>query len=128
MSGPDTSAGLFGSLRRLLHSSLEVVQVRLRLLGTELEEEKLRLTGGLLLACVGLLLLGIGLLLMCVLIVLWVAPAHRLAALGLLTALFLGAALWLLYRASQQLRNPGGLFQGSLAELAKDRDALAPRE
>ena len=128
MSVPEASAGLFGSLRRLLDTGLEMAQVRLRLLGNELEEEKLRLAGGLLMACLGLMLLAIGLLLMCVLVVLWVAPAHRLAALGLLTLLFLGTALWLFYRASRQLRNPSGLFQASLAEIAQDRAALAPRE
>jgi uncharacterized membrane protein YqjE len=126
MTGIGPSRGLFASLRQLLDSGLELAQVRLRLLGNELEEEKLRLTAAALLACLGLMLLAIGLLLACALIVLSFDPAHRLKVLAVLCLLFAGGGGWLLLGSIRRLRSPGGLFQSSLAEIAQDRAALEP--
>ena len=43
MTGPSATGGLFQSLRRLVDTGVEIVQVRLELFGSELEREKLRL-------------------------------------------------------------------------------------
>ncbi len=128
MTAAGPSRGLFASLRQMLDSGLELAQVRLRLLGNELEEEKLRLAGAALLACLGLMLLAIGLLLACAFIVLCFDPAHRLAVLAVLGLLFAGGGAWLVLGSIRRLRSPGGLFQASLAEIAQDRAALGPRD
>ena len=127
MSEPVPGGGLFASLRQLLATALEMAQVRLELLGSDLEQEKLRLFDGLLWAGLALMLLGVGMALLCGFIVLLFWDGYRVVALGLLTLLFLGGGLLLLRRAQQRLRSPGGMFGSSVAELARDRAGLTPR-
>lgn len=128
MSEPAPHGGLFASLRQMLATLVEIAQVRVQLLGTELEAEKLRIGGGLLLAGVGLMLLTVGTVLLCALVLLLFAEGYRLAALAVLTLAFLAGGAFAVRCAGRRLRNPGGLFAGTLAELADDRAGLAPRE
>ncbi len=118
------ASGLFASVRRLLGTALDMAQVRLELLGTEVEFEKRRLFDSLLRAAIALLLLGVGLVLLCAVLILIVADAYRLAALAVMTVLFLIAGLLLILSARQHLRSPNGLFSASVTELAKDRVGL----
>lgn len=128
MTEPETGRGLFASLRRLLGSAIETVQVRLALLSNEIEQEKLRLFDGLLWAGLALLLLGLGTLLLCGFIVMLFWEEYRLAALGVLSALLLGLGAWLMQAARAHLRHPGGLFNTSVEELGRDRAALDPKD
>jgi uncharacterized membrane protein YqjE len=128
MSDPSQGSGLFASLRQLLDTVLEIAQVRLELFSSEIEEEKIRLVDGLLWAGLSLMLLGIGMVLLCGFIVLLFWEGYRMAALGVLTLLFLGGGGVLLLRARDHLRIRGGVFSTSAAELARDRAGLAPRE
>lgn len=128
MSATGPSAGLFASLRQLLGTVLEIAQVRLQLLGNELEQEKLRVFDALLLAAVGVVLLSVGTVLMCGFVLMLIAEGYRLAALGVLTFAFLGGGALLMRAGGQRLRGPGGMFPATLAEIAQDRSALAPRE
>jgi uncharacterized membrane protein YqjE len=123
MAGSDKS-GLFSSVRQLLATGVETLRVRLELLSTELEEEKIRLFDAVLWAGLALLLLGMGLLFLCGLVVVLFWESHRLLALGGLAALFLGGGFWVLQTARQRLQAPGGLFATSVAELARDRETL----
>jgi uncharacterized membrane protein YqjE len=121
MSGPDVPPlGLFASLRRLLGTALELAQVRLALLGTELERAGQRLLDGLLWGGSALIVLGVGLLLLCAFLLMLVREDYRLAALGGLTVIFLGTAVWLLQTARSRLRNLQNLFELSLNELKQD--------
>jgi len=125
VSGPATATGLFASLRRLAGTTAGIVLVRLELLGTELEQEKLRVVSALWLAGAALLLLWLALVLLVGLIVLLMWDGYRLAAIGVLALLFAGAGGWLLQLARQRLNPPtGGAFSLSLAELRRDRDSL----
>jgi uncharacterized membrane protein YqjE len=114
-------AGLLGSVRQLLSTVLETVQVRLELLGTELESEKRRLLDVVVLAALALVCLSLGLVLLCAMVVLLVDEAWRLAAAGAMALLMLGTGLALLGRAKWRLRNPSGMFHASAQELARDR-------
>lgn len=116
--------GLFASLRRLLGTVTETLQVRLALLSNEIEQEKLRLFDGLLWAGVALMLLGLGTLLLAAFIVVLFWDSYRLQALGVLAALLLGGGAILLSTAQARLRNPGGLFSSSVDELRRDRVEL----
>jgi uncharacterized membrane protein YqjE len=116
--------GLGASLRRLLDHALELFQLRLALLGTELEAEKLRLFGALLGALLALLFGGMALALFSLAIVLLSPDAWRWLAALLLGLAYLGLGAWLWQRARARLAAPGGLFAGSVAELARDRDEL----
>lgn len=107
---------------------LEIAQVRLELLGTELEQEKLRIFDSLLLAGVGLMLLTVGTLLLCGFLLLLFAEGYRLAALGVLTLAFLAGGVLLMRAGGQRLRAPDGLLGATLSEIAQDRQALAPRD
>jgi uncharacterized membrane protein YqjE len=124
MSEPSKETGLFASLRQLLGTAVEALQVRLALLSNEIEQEKLRLFDGLLWAGLALLLLGLGALLLCAFIVVLFWDSHRLLALGTLTLLFLGAGIAVLFMARTRLQSPGGLFNSSVAELGRDRAGL----
>lgn len=119
-------SGLFDSARRLLDTAVAVVQVRLELFGTELEQEKLRLADAVWQGALGLLLLGLALVGFFGFVVLLFWEGYRLPAIGVLTLAFAGGGVWLLRRARDGLRAPeGGPFALSLAELRRDRDGLA---
>lgn len=126
MSEPVQRIGLFASLQRLLTTVLEIAQVRLDLLGTEVELEKRRLFDGLLWAIVALLILGVGVVLLCGFIILLFWDGYRLPAVGVLALLFLAGSAQLMRTARHRLRSPNGMFDASLAELQRDRAELAP--
>lgn len=121
---PGSRTGLFHSLRQLAHTALELGQVRLELLVSDLQLEKLRLADAALRALLGLMLLGLGLVLLVgfVLLLLW--DGYRLPALGVLTLLCLGGG-WLLLLAAKRLASPEqGLFSATRAELERDQAAM----
>ena len=118
---PFAGGGIFASLRQLLLTLLETAQVRLELLGTELEEEKRRVLDVVVLAAVALVCLALGLVLLCVTVILLVNDAYRWAAAAALALLVLGGAWGLLALARRRLRNPLGMFHASVQELARDR-------
>ena len=118
------ASGLFASLRQLLATAVEIAQVRLDLLGTEVELEKRRLFDALLWAAVALVMLGVGLLLFCGFVILLFWEGYRLAAVGVLALLFLGAGGVLVRIARQRLRNQNGPFDASVGELDRDRAGL----
>jgi uncharacterized membrane protein YqjE len=133
MTGPAASSGLLDSLRRLFETAVGIVQVRLELFGSELEQEKLRLYDALLLAAIGLLLVILALVLAIAFVVLMFQEGYRLAAVGVLALGFGAGGWWLLRRARDGLRaGDGGPFALSLGELRRDREGLgagvAPRE
>lgn len=125
--GAAAAAGLLVSLRRFAASAIELAQVRLELIGTELEEQKLRIMGGLVWAALGAMLLGLGLVLLVGFVVLVFWDTYRLQAVAILTFVFLLGGALALRHAAMRLKSVPGAFAASVAELAQDRDALAPR-
>lgn len=124
MPMPGSRAGLFDSLRQLARTALELGQVRLELLASDLQLEKLRLADAALRALLGLILFGLGLVLLVgfVLLLLW--DGYRLPALGVLTLLCLGGG-WLLLLAARRRASPQqGLFSATRAELERDQAAM----
>jgi len=115
------SSGLLASLRQLLFTLLETAQVRLELLGTELEAEKRRVLDALVFAAVALVCLALGLVLLCGTVVLMFPDHWRFAAAGGLALLFLLGGLGLLVLARRRLHHPLGMFHASARELARDR-------
>ncbi|MDR5868064.1 phage holin family protein [Halomonas koreensis] len=114
---------VFGAGRRLLGSLLATGETRLRLAVLELEEERARLVGLLLLAGLSLLLLllGLGALTTLVIVVFW--ETHRLAAIGGSAAVLLlgglGLAAWVMRLARRRT-----LLADTLKHLALDRELL----
>jgi uncharacterized membrane protein YqjE len=124
MNNSTEKSGLLASLQHLLATALEMVQVRLDLLGTEVEFEKRRLFDGLIWGAVALLALGIGAVLFCGFIILMFAPEYRLAAVGVMALLFLGGAALLMRQARARLRTTTGMFDATLAELKQDQNVM----
>jgi len=126
-AGGGESAGLIASLRRGVSTALAIVHTRLELFGNELEHERLRLMQLFILASVALFCTFVGAVLATLLIVVAFWDDHRLAALGILAFLYLGAgAVVALLCKARAVERPH-VFQQSLAELARDRDALRSR-
>jgi uncharacterized membrane protein YqjE len=121
---PTSRAGLFDSLRQLLRTALELVQVRLELLVSDLEIEKLRLVDVALRALLGLTLLGLGLVMLIGFVLLLFWDSYRLPALGVLTLLCLGGGVLLLQAAKRRLHPAEGMFAATRAELERDQAAL----
>lgn len=128
MADARSREGLFASLKGLLGTAAALLKNRLELLGVELAEERERLLALLawsVVACVGL---AAGLVFFAVLITVLLWDSSRLLALGVFSALFLGAGFYALAMASRLARAGSKLFAASLTELHKDGAALTPEK
>lgn len=126
MPGTNAPGGLFGQLQGSLGTVIDLLRVRLALLGTELELEKHRLGLGLLWAATAFMSLTLAAVLFCGFVILLLWDGYRLAAVGVLAVFFFSAGLMLLRLARQRLSAGSNLFSVSLAELERDRAAFAP--
>jgi uncharacterized membrane protein YqjE len=127
-TGPGAAApgGIVQSLRNLAATALQIVQTRLELLATELEEERLRLLQIVFwgMAALFFLVFALGMLTLLLIAAFW--DTHRVAVIAWLGVLYfvLGAAAALYVRSMISTRR--GLFSTSIGELRKDRDELTP--
>lgn len=118
---PHSSAG---RLRALLADVLELMQVRLELLGVEARQDAGQLLAiaiqGLLAAMLG----TVGLLFLALLLTVLLWESQRVLVLAVAAGLFLGAALVLGLLAWRRLRRGLRLFSASVTELRRDQEAL----
>lgn len=125
---PPRKGGLLASLRDLIGTGIELLQVRIELLATEVQEEKARLIAVLAYGAAAVLLLGFGILFLAVFMTVLLWDSHRLLALGIFTAVFLlsgGAALFV---ARSNAQAGSRLFSASLEEFSRDKESLRSRE
>ena len=120
MGEPAKEIRLFASIRRLSATVLELAQVRIDLLSTELELEKRRIFDGLLWGALAVVVLGVGLVLACGFVMLLFWDTHRLVTAGVLASAFLGSGILLAVMARRRLRSLDGMFRLSLNELEQD--------
>lgn len=128
MAESASRAGLYASLKGLLGSGTALLKNRLELLGVELAEERERLLALLLWGTVAFVGLAAGLVFLAVLITVLLWENNRLLALGVFSALFLGAGVYALSMVSRLARSGSKLFAASLAELERDGAALAAQD
>ena len=121
------STGLMGSLKRLAGTLLAIIQTRLELLSNEMEGERVRIEQMLLYGSVALFFFGLAIMLLTVFFVVLFWDSHRMLVLGVFTALYFVAGLLAWNALRRVAREKSKLFSASLAELADDRDQLAPR-
>lgn len=114
-----------GALRAWLGEALAAVQSRLELLSIEVQEERLRLVSLLFNGVLAALCLGFGLVFLALFLTVLLWDSHRLPVLGGAALCFLVLALWAARRAAQAVQAGSRLFSASLAELGRDRQALA---
>ncbi|WP_299316423.1 phage holin family protein [uncultured Halomonas sp.] len=114
---------LFSAAKRLLGSLLATGETRLRLAVLELEEERVRLVGLLLIVGLSLILLmlGIGVLTTLVIVAFW--DSYRLTAIAVSAGVLLGSGALLALRALQ-LAKRRTLLVSTLKHLATDRDLM----
>lgn len=117
--------GLFASTRGLLGTGVTLLHNRLQLLGVELAEERVRLVSILAYGGAAFLCLAAGLVFLAILLTVLMWESNRLLALGVFSALFLGAGIASAALALSLARGGSKLFSASLAELRKDREALS---
>ena len=123
-AGAPRPPGLVDSLSRLGRTALGMLRTRLELLGTEIEEERIRFARlGLAVAAIAFCLQMAVLLLVAFLVVLlW--ETHRLATLGALAALFLAAGVVGVLVLKRRLARRPKMFASSLGEFLKDEERL----
>lgn len=117
-------AGILATLRRMGAQGLELLQLRIELVSTELEAEKLRLFAALTQILLGLLLVIAAVGMLSVSLILLCPDNWRWLGALALACTYGGAGWYCWRRASSQLSQPGGAFAGTVAELARDREAL----
>lgn len=117
--------GLFASAKGLLGTGVTLLHNRLELLGVELAEERVRLISLVAYGAAAFVCIAAGLIFLAIFLTVMLWESNRLLALGMFSALFLGAGVASLTLAMSLARSGSKLFSASLAELRKDRDALA---
>lgn len=117
--------GLFASTKGLLGTGVTLLHNRLELLGVELAEERVRLISLVAYGAAAVVCIAAGLIFLAMFLTVMLWENNRLLALGIFSALFLGAGVASLTLAMSLARSGSKLFSASLAELRKDRDALA---
>lgn len=117
--------GLFASTKGLLGTGVTLLRNRLELLGVELAEERVRLVSLLAYGGAAFLCIAAGLVFLAIFLTVLLWENNRLLALGVFSALFLGAGIASLTLAMSLARSGSKLFSASLAELRSDREALA---
>ena len=120
--------GLTDRLHGILDTGLHTVQTRLELLVVELQEEKLRLTSLLFSALLAALLLGFGVVFVALFLTALYWEEHRVLVLGVSSTMLMLGGLIAAFKAVREIRRGSRLFAASLAELARDRNALQRRE
>jgi uncharacterized membrane protein YqjE len=124
---PEAPSGTLASLRALGATLLDSAATRIELAIVELREEGERRKALLLLAIAGGVFLGMGLLLAAFLVVVFFWDTHRLAAITVMTLLYLGIAGAIFATMRRKARDAPPPFEATLRELAADRDMIRGR-
>ncbi len=126
---PDTGpvSGLFKSMRNMVATVVAIVQTRLELLTTELQEEIHRTAELLIWTIIALLAAGMGLFMAALAIIFVFWDTHRVLAAVLVTSSFFAIALIAALVLGAKVRAKPRMLDATLAELAKDREHLKAR-
>ena len=116
---------LLSSIKGLAATGASIAQTRLELLSVDVQIARSKFISLLVMIVSALFFLFFGLVMLALLIVIYSWESDRMLALSLLTGAFLSVGLILAALILQSLRKMPKLFEASIAELAKDRDALA---
>lgn len=115
--------GLLDTLTRITAIVISMAETRLRLVATELEEEKSNLIQLILLAGAALLLTAFGLMSLMILVMWAVDPVYRLTAMIIMTSVLLvGALIFALWAVRKARRS--SLLGATSEQLAIDRQLL----
>jgi uncharacterized membrane protein YqjE len=116
---------LLSSIKGLASTGASIAQTRLELLSVDVQIARSKFISLLVMIISALFFLFFGLVMLALLIVIYSWETDRMMALGLLTGAFLSIGVILAILITQSLRKMPRLFEASIAELAKDREALS---
>lgn len=116
---------LLSSIKSLVSTGASIAQTRLELISVDVQIARTQLIRLLVMIVSALFFLFFGLVMLALFIVIYSWESDRMMALGLLTGAFLSIGLILAALIMQSLRTMPKLFEASIAELAKDREALS---
>lgn len=116
---------LLSSLKGLVSTGASIAQTRLELISVDVQIARTKFISLLVMIVSALFFLFFGLVMLALFIVIYSWESDRMMALGLLTSAFLLIGLILAVMIMQSLRSMPKLFEASIAELAKDREALS---
>lgn len=116
---------ILSSIKGLASTGASIAQTRLELLSVDVQIARSKFISLLVMIVSALFFLFFGLVMLALLIVIYSWESDRMLALGLLTGAFLSVGLILAALILQSLRKMPKLFEASIAELAKDREALS---
>jgi uncharacterized membrane protein YqjE len=120
-------SGLLSSLTQTFATLVAMAQTRLELLTTELQEEIQQTASLLLWAFIALFAAGIGLFLAALVVIFVFWDSHRVLAAVFMTAIFFAIAIGAALHLRNKLRNRPRMLDGTLSELARDRQRLDER-
>ena len=120
-AGNAPRGGVSSPVRGLARTLLSFVETRARLAASELEEQALRLSEIAMWALAGLIAATIALLMLSIFVVLLFWDTHRVLAAGLVSGLWLAAAVTCALLVRAGIRARPRFLSATLAELAKDR-------
>jgi uncharacterized membrane protein YqjE len=116
---------LLSSIKGLASTGASIAQTRLELLSVDVQIARSKFISLLVMIVSALFFLFFGLVMLALFIVIYSWETDRMMALGLLTGAFLLIGLILALLIAQSLRTMPRLFEASITELAKDREALS---
>ena len=116
---------LLSIIKKLVSAGASIAQTRLELISVDVQINRTKFINQLLMIVCAIFFLFLGVVMLALLIVIYSWESDRMLALGLLTgsSLFIGLILTLLIM--QSFRTMPKLFETSIAELAKDCEALS---
>src|SRR5882672_2213908 len=121
---PGHTESLLDSLRNLAKTFIALVQTRVEIFASEIDEERTRLARIVVLAVTALFCIGLAVVLFVLLVAVVFWEENRLLAIGVLAGLFaVGGFAALLFLRSETRRRPRFL-SATLAELRKDEKEL----
>jgi uncharacterized membrane protein YqjE len=123
----EPATGILQSLRNLATTLVALLQNRLELLATDLEEERVRLLQVLFWAAGALFFFALGVLMITMIVLLLLWDSYRLTGIVVLAAVFLAIAAGLAIGVYKRIHRRSRLFSASLDELAKDKERLTSR-
>jgi uncharacterized membrane protein YqjE len=121
---PASEAGLLGSIKKLATTLVGVLQTRLEIFSTELEEAKLQIGQLLMLGLAAVFCLGLGVVLFTVFLVVLFWDSYRLPVLGVMSGFFLVLGIFAALAMRAKSAENTKMFSSTLAELSKDREQL----
>ena len=116
---------LLSSIKNLASTGASIAQTRLELISVDVKIARSKFISLLVMIISALFFLFSGLVMLVLFIVIYSWESDRMTALGLLTGAFLSTGLILAVLIMHSLRTMPKLFEASIAELAKDREALS---